>query len=68
MFETPEDSAEGVDTGGVADGFEVCQDCAGSGEPAEIVNREAVLVFEGTGKEGGADVDRVGEPAGDLLF
>ena len=64
VFKTPEDSAESVDAGGVADGFEVCQDCAGSGDLAEHI----VLVCEGAGKEDGADVDRVGETAGDLLF
>lgn len=68
VFKTPEDSAESVDAGGVADGFEVCQDCAGSGDLAEHINRKTVLVCEGAGKEDGADVDRVGETAGDLLF
>ena len=54
MGETPEDSVEGGVSGGVAGGFDVCQGFGGSGEPAEMVTRESVLVFEGTGRVGGA--------------
>lgn len=68
VLKAPEDAAECVGAGRVSDRFEVCQDCAGRRNSAESINRKAVLVFKGTGKESGADVDGVREAAGNLIF